>query len=93
MIQAKRNIWFRIRSQHYLEWWNSDLNTDRENIMVPILKLDDHDEEKEIEFELSWLLSLTLQERFQLMFRKTKELIELLERNGHRRPDQITRRS
>jgi hypothetical protein len=61
--------------------------------MVPILKLDDHDEEKEIEFELSWLLSLTLQERFQLMFRKTKELIELLERNGHRRPDQITRRS
>jgi len=61
--------------------------------MAPILKLDDHDEEKEIEFELSWLLSLTLQERFQLMFKKTKELIELLERNGHRRPDQIIKRT
>ena len=61
--------------------------------MAPILKLNDHNEEKEIEFELSWLLSLTLQERFQLMSKKTKELIELLERNGHRRPDQIIKRT
>ena len=61
--------------------------------MAPILKSDDHNEEKEIEFELSWLLSLTLQERFQLMSKKTKELIELLERNGHRRPDQIIKRT
>lgn len=61
--------------------------------MAPILKLDDHNEEKEIEFGLSYLLSLTLQERFQLMFKKTKELIELLERNGHRRPDQIIKRT
>jgi hypothetical protein len=61
--------------------------------MSPILKLDNHNEEKEIEFELSWLLSLTLQERFQLMFKKTRELIELLERNGHRRPDQIIKRT
>lgn len=61
--------------------------------MTPVLKLDDHDEEQEIEFELTWLLSLTLQERFQLMFKKTKELIELLERNGHRRPAQIIKRT
>jgi hypothetical protein len=61
--------------------------------MSPVLKLDDHNEEQEIEFELSWLLSLSLQERFQLMFKKTKELIELLERNGHRRPAEITKRT
>lgn len=61
--------------------------------MAPILKLDDHDEEKEIEFELDYLLSLTLQDRFQLMFKKTRELIDLLERNGHRRPDQIIKRT
>jgi len=61
--------------------------------MSPILKLDDHDEEKEIEFELSYLLSLTLQERFQLMFKKSKELIDLLEKNGHRRPDGIFKRT
>ena len=54
--------------------------------MTPVLKSDDHDEEQEIEFELSWLLCLTLHERFQLMFKKTRELIELLERNEHRRP-------
>ena len=61
--------------------------------MTPILKLDDHNEEKEIEFELSYLLSLTLQERFQLMFKKTKELLDLLEKNGHRRPDQVMKRT
>ena len=61
--------------------------------MSPILKLQDHNEEQEIEFELSWLLSLTPQERFQLMFKKTRELIELLERNGHRRPAQIIKRT
>ena len=61
--------------------------------MSPILKLDDHDEEQEIEFELSYLLSLSVQERFQLMFKKTRELIELLERNGHRRPAQIIKRT
>jgi len=60
--------------------------------MAPVLKLDDHNEEQEIEFELSWLLSLNLQQRFRLMFKKTKELIELLERNGHRRPAQIIKR-
>jgi hypothetical protein len=61
--------------------------------MTPILKLDDHNEEKEIEFELSWLLSMSLQERFQLMLKKTKELIDLLERNGHGRPAQIVKRT
>ena len=57
--------------------------------MTRILKLDNHDEDKEVEFELSWLLSLSIPERFQLMFKKTKELIDLLERNGHRRPSQF----
>ncbi|HID95059.1 MAG TPA: hypothetical protein EYP53_03250 [Candidatus Latescibacteria bacterium] len=61
--------------------------------MNHVLKLSDHNEEKEIEFELSWLLSLTIQERFHLMFKKTKELLELLEENGHRRPPQIIKRT
>ena len=61
--------------------------------MTRVLKLDDHDEEKEIEFELSWLLSLTIQERFKLMQAKTHELIELLEKNGHKRTPQVVKRS
>ncbi|MFH1437067.1 MAG: hypothetical protein ABIJ56_15270 [Pseudomonadota bacterium] len=58
-----------------------------------ILKLDDHDEEKEMEFELSWLLSMTVRERFEMMFEKSKELKELLERSGHREPDKIVKRT
>lgn len=61
--------------------------------MTRILKLDDHDEEKEIDFEISWLLSLTVQERFHLMLNKTRELIALLEKNGHRRPSQVIKRT
>ena len=62
-------------------------------MMVPILKLDDNNEDPEIDFELSYLLSLTLQERFQLMLKKTKELVDLLEKNGHRRPNGIFKRT
>jgi hypothetical protein len=58
-----------------------------------ILKLDDHDEEKEMDFELSWLLSLTVRERFDMMFGKSKELKDLLERSGHREPHRIIKRS
>ncbi|KPJ49711.1 MAG: hypothetical protein AMJ41_02460 [candidate division Zixibacteria bacterium DG_27] len=61
--------------------------------MAPILKLDDHDEEKEIEFELSWLLSLSTEQRFDLMFKKSRELVGLLEANGHRRSPEIIKRT
>jgi hypothetical protein len=61
--------------------------------MAPILKLEGDDEEREIEFELSWLSSLSIQERFDLMSRKTKELVALLEANGHRRPPEIIKRA
>lgn len=60
---------------------------------MPILKLDDHDEDKEIEFELDYLQSLTTQERFGMMFKKTKEMLDLLEKSGYRNPPQIIKRS
>lgn len=50
--------------------------------MCPILKLKRHNEEKEIEFELKYLLSLTTRQRFEMMFKK-KEMRELLEKSGH----------
>jgi len=52
---------------------------------MAILKLDRHNEDKEIEFELDYLASLTTQQRFELMFRKTEELLSL-------RKKKITRR-
>ena len=45
---------------------------------MAILKLDRHNEEKEIEFELDYLTSLTTGERFQMMFQKREEMLSLL---------------
>ena len=51
-----------------------------------ILVLSHHDESKEIDFELDFLRSLTIAQRFHLMQKKTKELLQLLKQSGHRRP-------
>ncbi|MCG2676906.1 hypothetical protein L6386_01515 [bacterium] len=58
-----------------------------------ILKLDEDKPDKELEFELNFLQSLTTKQRFQMMFQKTKEMLDLLEKSGHRRPSQIIKRT
>jgi hypothetical protein len=60
--------------------------------MCPILKLDHDDEEKELAFELDYLLSLTFEERFQMMVQKSDELKRTLLRYGHRKPVEIVKR-
>ncbi len=45
---------------------------------MAILKLDRYDEDKEIEFELDYLASLTTSQRFEIMFTKTREMLRLL---------------
>jgi hypothetical protein len=55
--------------------------------------LDDDDEEKELEFELAFLRSLTTQERFDLMFQRSREMAEMLLRHGYRKPSEITERT
>jgi len=58
--------------------------------MSPILKLDnDDEEEKELEFELAYQRMLTTQQRFELMFRKSREMAETLLRHGYRKPFEI----
>jgi len=57
-----------------------------------ILVLDDHDEDKEIEFELNYLASLTINQRISLMENKSKELKSILKKNGHRKTPQIIKR-
>ena len=59
---------------------------------MAILKLDKDDEKKEIEFELDYLTSLTTRQRFELMFRKTKEMQRLSKRNEHRKATKIIKR-
>jgi hypothetical protein len=52
---------------------------------MAVLKLDGHDEDKEIEFELDYLTSLTTSQRFQMMFTKTEEMLSLLRKTDVRR--------
>ncbi len=57
--------------------------------MSPVLKLREHDEKKEILFELKYLMSLTTRQRFEMMMKKSKEIKDLLEKSGHRKPFEI----
>jgi len=61
--------------------------------MTQILKLSRHNARKEIEFELKYLESLSVRQRFKMMFKKTKEIVNLLEKSGHRRPFEIIKRT
>lgn len=58
-----------------------------------ILRLEDHDEAREIDFELDWLATLSQAQRFALMFAKSAEIRRMLEHHGHREPDSIVKRS
>jgi len=49
-----------------------------------MLLLKGSNEKKEIEFELKYLSSLSLGQRFMLMNKKAQELRNNLEKNGHR---------
>lgn len=52
----------------------------------------DHCDAAEIDFELEYLLSLSIGQRFRLMENKSREMVYLLEQNGHRRPAEIIKR-
>ena len=58
-----------------------------------VLKLNNHNTEKEIEFELKYLKSLSVKQRFDMMFKKTKEILNLLGKNAHRRPFEVIKRT
>ena len=60
---------------------------------MPVLKLKRHNERKEIDFELDYLLSLTVQERFRMMFARSQEILQRLKRNGPRNTPQVFKRA
>ncbi len=60
--------------------------------MSPILKIEKHDERKELLFELKYLMSLTTRQRFEMMLKKSREVRELLEKSGHRKPFEVIKR-
>jgi len=58
-----------------------------------ILKMSQSDEERELEFELNYLASLTFEERLQMMKRKSREMLRQMIEHGHRRPFEIVKRT
>ncbi len=45
--------------------------------MSSVLKLKNDDQDRELEFELEYQLSLTVEQRFRMMFRKSREIAEI----------------
>jgi hypothetical protein len=60
---------------------------------MPVLKLEKDDENREIEFELCYLKSLTTNERFLIMQKKSDEMKKMLRKRGYRKPTEIIKRS
>ncbi|UCB56722.1 MAG: hypothetical protein JSV30_05870 [Candidatus Omnitrophota bacterium] len=61
--------------------------------MKGILKLNKHNKDKEIDFELNYLKSLSFQQRLQMCLQKSKEMKELLKKSGHRKTFEIIKRT
>lgn len=61
--------------------------------MGAVLKLKQHDRYKELTFELEYLRSLTIQQRFRMCFQKSKEMKELLKRSGRRKTTEVIKRT
>lgn len=59
---------------------------------MAILKLKKHDERAEIRFEIENLKKMTTEERFRMMFEKSRIIRELLIQNGHPEPIEILKR-
>jgi len=58
-----------------------------------ILKVKGNSAKKELQFEINFQLSLSTQERFEMMFKRSNQIKEILIRNGYRRPVEIIKRT
>lgn len=58
-----------------------------------VLRLSASDEEKELEFELDYLSSLTFEERLKMMREKSREMLKQMIDYGHRRSFEIIKRT
>lgn len=64
----------------------------KHKIKTKILKLKRDNPNKELQFELDYQESLTIQQRFEMMFKKSNQIKEKLIKDGHRKPFEIIKR-
>ena len=57
-----------------------------------LLKLKDHDPQRELEFELDYMGTLTTEQRFEMMRHQSRLVLETLIRHGHRKPVETVKR-
>ena len=60
---------------------------------MAVLKLSKSDESQEIDFELDYLASLTVRDRFQMMLQKNQEMMSLRKPHGSQDTTEVIKRS
>ncbi len=63
--------------------------------MSPVIRIpeDEQDEMRELQIELDYQASLTTEQRFEMMLKKSIEMASELIRRGYRKPFEIIKRS
>ena len=65
----------------------------KRNHKTYVLKLKGNNPKKELEFEIDFQASLTTQDRFEMMFKKSNQIKEQLIRLGYLKPFEIIKRA
>jgi hypothetical protein len=60
---------------------------------MAVLKINKANESQEIDFELNYLASLTVRDRFQMMLQKNREMMSLLKPHGSQTTTEVIKRS
>lgn len=60
--------------------------------MSPVFKLKKDNPKLELDFEIKYQLSLTVEERFEMVLKRSEEIKEMLLANGHRKPFEVIKR-
>ena len=61
--------------------------------MPPIYKIGPDDEVDELELELEFQLSLTVEQRYKMMMDASRTILRILIDNGHKKPFEIIKRT
>ena len=59
---------------------------------MPVLKFKKHNQKKDEEFERKYQRSLSLTERFRMVVRQSKLVLQMMVKNGYRKPSEIIKR-
>ena len=61
--------------------------------MPPIYQIGPDDDVDELELELEYQASLTVEQRYKMMINASRTVLKMLIDNGHKKPFEITQRS